>query len=299
MTCIVKSPFMKQTDFTKAELSLGIDEAGRGPVLGPMVYACAYWDKNMEKDIESHFGFADSKKLSSETRENMYNSINEYSYLIKYEKIVFSPEELSFKMLERQKISLNKISQSAAADLIRKVLDKGYNLKNVFVDTVGPPKQYQELLKSKFPHLNITVEAKADAKYPTVSTASIVAKVTRDKIVEKWEYKEKGESFSTNTGSGYPSDPYTTQWLKENYNEVFGYPSFARFSWKTISNIFKENKDTCAWENYNEEEEEQKWKKYGGKDSKQGSLVLPKVEEDENMHKNFYNLNNLDFDVDL
>ena len=51
------------TDFSKGDIILGIDEAGRGPTLGPMVYACAYWDSKYDKDIRFKFRFDDSKLI--------------------------------------------------------------------------------------------------------------------------------------------------------------------------------------------------------------------------------------------
>ncbi len=66
---ILKIP---QTDFQTEEISFGIDEAGRGPVLGPMVYACCYWAESNEASIKKVFKFADSKTLSESKREEIY-----------------------------------------------------------------------------------------------------------------------------------------------------------------------------------------------------------------------------------
>ena len=86
---------------------------------------------------------------------------------------------------------MNNISHTTASELIKYVKSQGIKLKNVYVDTVGPPKKYQQYLEKQFPEMDITVSKKADDIYPTVSAASIVAKVLRDHIISSWEFEEK------------------------------------------------------------------------------------------------------------
>ena len=163
-------------------------------------------------------------------------------------------------MLKRTKVSLNKISTDAAIQLIRDTLNKGVNIKEVYVDTVGPAEKYQEMLENKFVNHGIIfkVSAKADSLFPSVSAASIVAKVTRDNEVKNWKFKEEGDGskiFDNKFGCGYPSDPLTKKWMASNLDPVFGYPNIVRFSWKTTSNQFKANGTTIKWENYVEDED--------------------------------------------
>jgi ribonuclease H2 subunit A len=164
-------------------------------------------------------------------------------------------------MLMRTKISLNKISTDAACELIRNALNKGVNVKEVYVDTVGKPETYRELLERNFPHTGIqfTVTAKADSLYPVVSAASIVAKVNRDRVVKNWIFdeNEKKEIFNTDFGCGYPSDPITKKWMQSNSDPVFGYPNIVRFSWKTTTNLMKDKSKKIKWENYEEEDDEE------------------------------------------
>ena len=165
-------------------------------------------------------------------------------------------------MLKRTKVSLNKISTDAAVQLIRNALNLGINLKEVYVDTVGPPVTYQALLEKAFPESGIqfTVSAKADSKFPSVSAASIVAKVTRDRTVKNWVYAENhtDEIFDINFGCGYPSDPKTVKWLERSSDPIFGFPDLVRFSWKTTTNNLKDKVKKIKWENYEEEEEDDK-----------------------------------------
>lgn len=91
--------------------------------------------------------------------------------------------------------------------LIQSILDKGFKLTHVYVDTVGPTEAYHAKLSSAFPTLQFTVESKADFKYPIVGAASIAAKVTRDACMSCWTYMEKNapKKASLALGSGYPS----------------------------------------------------------------------------------------------
>lgn len=138
-----------------------------------------------------------------------------------------------------QNSNLNELSHNAAIDMIKRVLEEGYNVTEIYVDTVGPPASYQRKLKSFFPLINITVAKKADALYPIVSAASIVAKVTRDKVLESWIFAE-GDSVvngGRSWGSGYPGDARTRNWMKNNIDKVFGFPNVVRFSWKPCVQI--------------------------------------------------------------
>ena len=228
----------------------------------------------------------------------MYDEICKYPNLIKFETIIISPEYLSQEMLKRQKVSLNVISQNAAVDLVLAAKRNGANITHIYVDTVGSPEKYAEHLKKKIgdDKLKITVESKADATYACVSAGSIVAKVTRDRCVEKWEFKEK-EIVDRNIGSGYPSDPYTCKWLERNYDSLFGFPSFARFSWKTIKNKIKESGNNCEWENYVEEEEDKK-NKYGHHHEDTEKQNLLSFQSNCRI-KHFYEQNEISFDIDL
>ncbi|XP_071948631.1 ribonuclease H2 subunit A-like [Antedon mediterranea] len=234
---------------------LGIDEAGRGPVLGPMVYGICYCPVS-KKDKLKEMGFADSKTLSEEKREALFTSIEEANDVLGFEVEVISPTFISNNMLKRSKYSLNAISMDSAIGLVNLALKNGVNLTEVFVDTVGPAAKYQEKLQGLFPDLNITVESKADAKFPIVSAASICAKVVRDRVLKSWTFPEGDQyTLGENGVSGYPSDPNTKKWLRENIDKVFGFPSVVRFSWSTASFILDEKAVKVFWDDEEEDED--------------------------------------------
>jgi ribonuclease H2 subunit A len=212
---------------------LGVDEAGRGPVLGPMVYGVAYCRLSQKDDLRQA-GYNDSKQLSEQDRDSFYASIRACEWL-GWEVAVLSPRDISRQMLRRHKYNLNALSHDTAIRLIRRALERGVNVQEVYVDTVGSPQKYQAMLERQFPGIKITVESKADAKYPVVSAASICAKVVRDQYLSRWRFTEPGleQRVSKQFGSGYPGDPVTKQWLRDHLDRVFGYPSLIRFSWST------------------------------------------------------------------
>jgi ribonuclease H2 subunit A len=162
-------------------------------------------------------------------------------------------------MLDRKKTSLNIISHNAAIELIKKALNENANIKEIYVDTVGPPDKYRELLQSNFPGIDITVKSKADDLFPVVSAASIAAKVTRDNIIQNWKFIEG--KISNKLGSGYPGDPNTKKWLTKNCDKIFGFPNIVRFSWKTTTNILKDHSEVLKWENHNDEDDDKRNKK--------------------------------------
>ena len=236
---------------TQGPFALGIDEAGRGPVLGPMVYG-AYFCPVADKELKN-FGYADSKQLSETQRDTLFQKVRASGH--GWKTIVLHADELSHKMLRKSRYNLNLISHDAAIDLVRFALDSGVDVQEVFVDTVGDPGKYQAKLQEQFPALTIVVAKKADSLYPVVSAASICAKVARDAVLSQWAFPETNMAVSRVFGSGYPGDPKTKAWLRDHMDPVFGYPSLIRFSWKTTTNSLKNQGACLAY--FGDEEEDQ------------------------------------------
>lgn len=217
---------------------LGVDEAGRGPVLGPMVYGISYCPLE-SKPALVELGCADSKQLTEEKRDIIFNDLNTLEYAnscIGWAVEIISPNVISTSMYRRTKCSLNEVSMDSAMGLIQQAIDAGVNIAEVYVDTVGPPEKYQEKLLKRFPNFKITVAKKADSTYPIVSAASICAKVTRDHALKVWQFPEGLVIKDNAFGSGYPGDPVTKRFLTEQIDLVFGFPRLVRFSWSTAEN---------------------------------------------------------------
>lgn len=226
---------------------LGIDAAGRGPVLGPMVYGCAMVLADKEGELRP-MGVNDSKALSVRKRTKVFEWMQQ-SEFVSYSLRVVHPRVISVQMQRRMKQSMNDISHDCAVELIRRALAAGICIKEVFVDLVGQKEDiYQQFLLSHFPSLKITVSKRADSIFPVVGAASIAAKVVRDWRVAEWQFEEKGfMTPASGLGSGYPSDPLTKRYITEQVDPVFGFPSLVRFSWKTVEKVLQKRAHKCEW----------------------------------------------------
>ena len=234
---------------------MGIDEAGRGPVLGPMVYGSCVSPIAAFDELKK-MGFADSKQLTEAQRAPLFRKIKRAANIA----WLVSPipaAELSSSMCGVPKVNLNTISHNAAMDMVRLALARGLNVQQLFVDTVGSPEKYQALLKQTFPQIGeIVVTSKADSKFPIVSAASICAKETRDALLRDWSFPEAAEGaleMSATVGSGYPGDEVTKTWLRDHLDPVFALPSLVRFSWSTTTKLVEER---CAPLRWGDEEDE-------------------------------------------
>ncbi|KAJ3936320.1 MAG: ribonuclease H-like domain-containing protein [Lentinula lateritia] len=226
---------------------LGVDEAGRGPVLGPLVYGVAYCPVSYRNQLEE-LGFADSKTLTPEIRSNLLETLQSDPDNLGWSVRVISPQAISSGMLRRPATNLNRQSQDATVMLIKDVLDRGIRLSEVYVDALGTTSTYQAYLSSQFPGIAFTVESKADFKYKIVGAASVAAKVTRDACLEDWTFEElEYKSPDVTLGSGYPSDPKTQHWLKASLDPTFGFPKVARFSWTTVKLLLEKQGHAVQW----------------------------------------------------
>ncbi|KAI9298848.1 ribonuclease-like protein H2 large subunit [Neoconidiobolus thromboides FSU 785] len=228
---------------------LGVDEAGRGPVLGPMVYSACYHIPGMEDDFKD-LGFDDSKVLNEIQRESLFEKINQNSDRIGYAIHSLSPSYISSCMLGKEKYNLNALAHDTTINLIKRLLEEGVKIKEIYVDTVGIPEKYEAKLNSHFPYIRIKVSKKADSLYPSVSAASICAKVTRDSVLKNWDFNELDALSlkpSREFGSGYTSDVNTVNWLNNNIDPLFGWPSIIRFSWSTCERLLEDKGIQVRW----------------------------------------------------
>ena len=201
---------------------IGVEEAGRGPVIGPLVMAGVSID---EKDLPmlKKLGVKDSKQVSPNQREFLFDKI---IGVVKDFKIkIISAEKVDAALLDPL-MNLNWLEAKVSTEIINELdgekatLDCPSNNITAYSDYV------KKDLKNK--KIKIIAEHKADENYVEVAAASILAKVTRDREIEKLK-KEYGVEF----GSGYPSDPRTQEFLQKNYKK---YPIF-RKTWKSYKNV--------------------------------------------------------------
>lgn len=197
----------------------GIDEAGRGPVIGPLIIAGVTFKKDKIKRLK-RIGVRDSKKINPKKRKNLEPQIKDLAneYYIKE----ISPKKIDEIMAKN---SLNQLETIEFTKIIKKLKsDKLYS------DYIDKNSKYK-LENSK---KEIIVKKKADDLYPSVSAASILAKVKRDQTIDKINNKTKE---GPEIGSGYPSDKKTQEFLKWWYKNNKEFPNYVRKSWKTLDKI--------------------------------------------------------------
>ena len=201
-------------------LVFGADEAGGGPVFGPMTIAGVVDTEKSEVSYRE-MGCKDSKLLSPARREELAAKIRKCAKEI-------AVIEISAKEIDsmRKVMSLNEVEAKKIAEMIMGLKNKPDKIIIDCPDT-EPTRFIQRLRKYLGPDFNAIAEHKADVTYPICSAASIIAKVARDEWVKKTKEKY-GE-----IGSGYPADPVTQAFLKDYFEEHGKLPPFARKSWDT------------------------------------------------------------------
>lgn len=217
-------------------LIAGVDEAGRGPVLGPIVFAGVLME---EKDIPllTGLGIRDSKLLQPSKRESFAISILKLATKVSI-KIV-SPREID--TAKANGLNLNKLEANCFAEIINQLKP---DVTYVDAADVNPERFSQRIKNNLVVDTKLISQHRADIDIPIVSAASILAKVERDKRIN--ELKRFG-----NIGSGYCHDPKTISFLKEWIREYGEFPSFVRHSWVTAKRILDEMKQTVL-EDFNE-----------------------------------------------
>ncbi|MEK6898158.1 MAG: ribonuclease HII [Nanoarchaeota archaeon] len=206
-------------------LKLGIDDAGRGPVIGPMVLAGCLIDEKTEKEFKK-LGVKDSKQLTDKRREFLAEKIRESAET--FEVIIIHPEEIDGK--NKEGIKLNEVEAFACAQIINRI-NKGFGKMKVILDCPSVNiSKWQDFLKTKIDNLSnleISCEHKADVNHVAVSAASILAKSAREK-----EMKVLKEKYGDGIGSGYSSDPLTSKFLEKNIKK-YNNDGIFRKSWAT------------------------------------------------------------------
>lgn len=204
---------------------LGIDEAGRGSVIGPMYLAGVLIDKNDENKLRK-IGVKDSKLLTPLQRKNLYSLIKKIAK--DYVSLKVSAKEIDEL---RKTINLNKIEAEKMAQIIKTMkADIAY----IDAPQVSTEKFKRILLALAKNNTEIIAENYADLKYPIVGAASIIAKFERDREIEEIK-KIVGFDF----GVGYSHDSRSIEFVKKCLKEK-KHLEFIRHSWVTVSNIKSE-----------------------------------------------------------
>ena len=207
-------------------LVCGVDDAGRGSVLGPLVIAGIAIKRTKINQLKKQ-GIRDSKKLTPLARERLYKKI--INIVDDYYVTRISPKIIDKSVFNH---SFNHLEARYMAKVISKL-----SPSIAFVDScdVNPRRFGKEISKLTF-RSKIKSYHHADSKFVVVSAASILAKVSRDRAITKLKKKY-------NIGSGYPSDPKTKAFVKKSIkrNEHL---TFIRKSWKPVQILMKNKKSS-------------------------------------------------------
>jgi ribonuclease HII len=201
----------------------------KGPVIGPLVI-CGYLIKENKIQKLEKLKVRDSKELTPERRKKIVKLIKKMAD----DFIIIKLQASDIDKLRNEK-NLNKIEIENFAKII--------DLLSADIAIIDSPevntKKFVEKVKKHLKNKNVKIIAEnyADKKYTIVSAASIIAKVTRDKEIEKIK-KSIGYDF----GTGYTHDERTIKFLKKLILEYKDYPDFVRKSWVTAKIIKRESK---------------------------------------------------------
>jgi ribonuclease HII len=206
----------------------GIDDAGRGSVIGPLVIAGVMIELSEMSNLVS-LGVKDSKRITPKKRQQLSKMIT--TNVKKYTYSTIDPFEIDKVVFEGVRLKrLNYLEAKAMADVIEKLKP---DIVYVDASDVIEERFAQQIKGFLTFNLKIVSKHKADVKYPLVSAASILAKVRRDKVIDSLRH------VYGDFGSGYSHDIKTRRFIK-NLIKSGPLPKFVRKSWKTIENLRKE-----------------------------------------------------------
>jgi ribonuclease HII len=212
-----------------AKLVAGVDDAGRGPIIGPLVIAGVLFPEDSQPGLKA-IGVRDSKLLTPEARATLNIKIR--SLATKLALAEAQPDEIDNFVFHGGRLrKLNFLEARMMAQVISELAPEEAYVDASDVNEARYAENIRELLTADLKGLKIFSEHHADRTYPIVSAASIVAKVRRDTIVQglRGEYGD--------FGSGYITDPKTLAFLRDWRRTHKDYPPIVRLSWKTIKEI--------------------------------------------------------------
>lgn len=191
-------------------MKIGVDEAGRGPVIGPLV-VCAF--AAISESELAELGVKDSKLLTVKKREEIYSKLIEMPHNV----IICSPERID------NSDNLNQLEVELFAEALS-VMPNG----EIMLDACDVDAERFARNVSNLSNKECQAEHKADESHLAVGAASVIAKVTRDNLI-----KEISENLGFDVGSGYPSDPKTIEAVQKLVQGNTPHECL-RWSWKTV-----------------------------------------------------------------
>ncbi len=205
----------------------GVDEAGRGPVIGPLVMAIVAANEDQLKQLKE-LDIKDSKLIAPKRRDELFDKVKE---IVEFYKIKIISNDKIDGALNSPDLNLNLLELNTMASLVKSANKGDFVLSKAIMDcpSINQVKFQADVTKKiNIPTVEVVAEHKADLNYMIVGAASILAKVTRDREIEKLKKK-----YNIDFGSGYPSDPKTRAFIQDNFDK---YPIF-RKTWATWKKV--------------------------------------------------------------
>lgn len=210
----------------------GTDDAGCGPIIGPLVVAGVLLSGNRDRELVA-MGVKDSKMLTPEVRSRLVGRIREIADNVSVAEA--GPKEIDEVVLHGGKLKrLNFLEAKLMAQVVNSLSPEQVYVDASDVNEERYGETIREFLLPELKNVRIISKHHADRTYPVVSAASIIAKVHRDEAVAALR-REWGDF-----GSGYITDPKTLDFLREWRKTHREYPPIVRLSWKTIKEIEEE-----------------------------------------------------------
>jgi len=211
-------------------LVAGIDEAGRGAVIGPLVVAGVSIDEEVENKLRKA-GVRDSKLVAHKKRIRLGKLIEK----VAKDVIVISVDACKIDAYRKSGVNLNQIESMKFVDALDYL-----EAEKAYIDSPDvTPKRLKDLLdKLTKGNTKLVVEHKADHKYVACAAASIIAKVAREESIEKLK-KEYGDF-----GPGYSSNEKTIAWMKDWLSRNKKYPDIVRKTWATADTVKADKEQT-------------------------------------------------------
>jgi ribonuclease HII len=207
----------------------GVDDAGRGPIIGPLVIAGVLWPEEKHEELRA-MGARDSKLLTPEQRNRLNTKIRNLA--LKISVVEAQPKEIDEVVLRAEKLrKLNFLEARMMAQVISELEPDSAYVDASDVNEVRYADDIRAFLPVSLRDVKIFSEHHADRTYPVVSAASIIAKVRRDDLIG--DLRQEYGDF----GSGYMTDPKTMAFLRDWRRKHAEYPPIVRLSWKTIKEL--------------------------------------------------------------
>ena len=198
----------------------GVDDAGRGSMIGPLVIAGIRIEKKNISKLRK-LGVRDSKKLSSKKRDLLYKEI--LKIVDSYHVIRIPPRTIDKYVFEH---NLNHLEAKKMAEVISNLNPDISYVDSCDVNAARFGREISDLSKKS----KVKSYHYADSRFVVVSAASIIAKVSRDRSIMRL-------NKTTNLGSGYPSDKKSVNYVKKVVSSKKSLPTSIRKSWKPVQKI--------------------------------------------------------------